>query len=667
VGLAIVYLTGQMNAAREMHKKARRWFELATGNKKLSATQVALYEKATSKLDDVMKDLKRKHEVAIFIFEELQLASWHLSFEFVDVHRQGHGTGMMRLTGLADPSGQGEAYNFLREIETKSHKGGTTADGALNAQIKKITGTENDLRKLTMKQMASLLRSYGMEQKQIDKLKRWDRVHVIRDLSTKAASDGMGDGLERFARGEKLKLSEQKEQYRARVQEIWRRQRQALTMDAGTLGGGGQGDDMGDAPNGIDAAAKVDAEESDDDDYDDEDLVAAMEGVKETNQLIAGAGADTSQDMAKDARELAALRKQREEEEAAREGLGKPSKEDSVPRQGTTSMMGKKVIRRRVTKTFSDGRQTTTFKFILVQDEVEKAISNKRVDGTLYGEPPRPKTKHTQVDRAIGHAFFEDDDDYEMSRSRPITKRGRPMKGKIGRGGSKSRGPMTVGKMKKAAAAEKRMKKRKRESEEADLYVSAARRKGTSNRRERGAARDRMPHMMYSEKLETIRAQLEKRPKSRPFHRPVPRRQIPKYYEVISNPMDLQTIRDKNARFEYRSAEAFLKDLDLMRMNAIKFNGKTNALAMEATAIYEQAKKTVQSQRAQLKALEEMVEDQMSSGKKKKKGGRSKSTSPAISVGQVVDGVNLGDIDKDFEEIEGSDSDDSFSGLLDGV
>jgi len=67
--------------------------------------------------------------------------------------------------------------------------------GALKAEIKKITGTENDLRKLTMKQMAAMLRHYGMGQKEIDLLKRWDRVHVIRDLSTKAASDGLGGDL----------------------------------------------------------------------------------------------------------------------------------------------------------------------------------------------------------------------------------------------------------------------------------------------------------------------------------------------------------------------------------------------------------------------------------------------------------------------------------------
>lgn len=110
-----------------------------------------------------------------FIYEELQLSPWHLSGEFIDVHKRAQGTAMMKLTGIGDPSGLGEAYNFLREMDNKPNKAVTNNDGALNAQIKKITGTENDLRKLTMKQMASLLRSYGMKDKQIAVLKRWDR------------------------------------------------------------------------------------------------------------------------------------------------------------------------------------------------------------------------------------------------------------------------------------------------------------------------------------------------------------------------------------------------------------------------------------------------------------------------------------------------------------
>ena len=38
--------------------------------------------------------------MARFILEELQLAPWHLTSEFIDVHKNAQGTGMMKLTGL---------------------------------------------------------------------------------------------------------------------------------------------------------------------------------------------------------------------------------------------------------------------------------------------------------------------------------------------------------------------------------------------------------------------------------------------------------------------------------------------------------------------------------------------------------------------------------------
>lgn len=81
-----------------------------------------------------------------------------------------------------------DAYDVLRSGKSNESTPNT----------KETSGTQNDLRKLTMKQMTSILRSYGVAYKQIAVLKRWDRVHVIRELTTKAASDGMGDELERF-------------------------------------------------------------------------------------------------------------------------------------------------------------------------------------------------------------------------------------------------------------------------------------------------------------------------------------------------------------------------------------------------------------------------------------------------------------------------------------
>ena len=194
VGITMVYLAGQLNAARELSRRMKKLSELSKSNKSMQPMQVKFYEKASEELESVFRALKQKYEVAQFIYEELQLTPWNTTGEYLDVHKKGEGSGMMKLTGLGDPSGLGEGFSFIREADAKPSKavGPTIVNGP---DLKKITGTEDDLRKLTMKQMAALLRSYGMAQKQIDTLKRWDRVHVIRDLSTKAASDGIGDGL----------------------------------------------------------------------------------------------------------------------------------------------------------------------------------------------------------------------------------------------------------------------------------------------------------------------------------------------------------------------------------------------------------------------------------------------------------------------------------------
>ncbi|GAX18391.1 transcription initiation factor TFIID subunit 1 [Fistulifera solaris] len=672
VGVAMVYLAGHLHATKDLARKMKKLSEISKTNKSIQGIQAKFYEKAANELDSYYKTLRQKYEVAQFIFEELQLAPWHLTVEFIDVHKKGEGTGMMKLTGLGDPSGMGEGFSFLREADSKPSK--SVGNAALNSQIKKITGTENDLRKLTMKQMAALLRSYGMPQKKIDTLKRWDRVHVIRDLSTKAASDGVGDGLERFARGEKMKLSEQKQMYQDRVQVIWKRQ---LAMLASDLGERGAAIDTGAASSEHDldapatssapserATSTNDNDDSDDDSEDDDDLAAELEDEmmdrSETNQLLAAQtrGSDDSrdlgqlraaaqdQDLTKDARELAALKRQREEERAAGDGMQARPSNDAT---GGTLGIGRKVIRKKITKTHPDGKQTVTFKFVLHPEEVGKIMAKLQQKSEDVRRHPREFRYEYGVDeKPPGHAMFEDDDDFEYSSRGRLPGGRRSRKGRRGASGRGTPRSLHTGKLKKTISLEERMRKRKREEDELDAYVATSKRKGTNNRRERGSIRDRAPHVIYAEKLEAIRAAVEARPYAGPFQKPVNRRLIPTYYEVISHPMDLSTIRDRIGRYEYKSIDRFVRDFELMKNNAIKFNGETNTISQEAIAIYEFVKDTIDAQRNELEDLEAAVEDQMTSKPKKKR--KKNSAYRAFSSRDI-------DID-DFEE-EGLDDSDS--------
>jgi len=117
---------------------------------------------------------------------------------------------------------------------------------------------------------------------------------------------------------------------------------------------------------------------------------------------------------------------------------------------------------------------------------------------------------------------------------------------------------------------------------------------------------------IFSEKLENIRSSVEAHPIAWPFIKPVSRRHLPYYYEHISHPMDLQTIREKNTRCEYHTADSFIRDFDLMKANAIRFNGEGHVFAKNAGDILEYVRDQVDSIRSELTPLEEQVAEIMS-------------------------------------------------------
>ncbi len=68
------------------------------------------------------------------------------------------------------------------------------------------------------------------------------------------------------------------------------------------------------------------------------------------------------------------------------------------------------------------------------------------------------------------------------------------------------------------------------------------------------------------------------------FSVPVPKEEFPDYYEVIKNPMDYGTMKDKLERGEYRSAQAMQKDFILVMQNCLQFNAKDSDIVKEARA-----------------------------------------------------------------------------------
>lgn len=312
---------------------------------------------------------------------------------------------------------------------------------------------------------------------------------------------------------------------------------------------------------------------------------------------------------------------------------------------------------------------------IIAKKKQNEADEKKRLEKKKKREmKEREAARHEDPSACVGHATFEDEDNGNGKTRRSVKikfkKETRVVHRKAPgpKKGSQSKLTSSI-KHSRAQAQENRKKKRMKQLEEDELCKSQVRAKGTSNRKERGSARERMPHVILSDRLESIRSAVEARPNVGAFLKPVSREIFPHYYEIIHEPIDLNTIREKNRKYDYNIAEKFVADFELMKQNAIKFNGKNSPLANEAVEIWQFVKTTIEQDRKEFDEMEEAVRDQMSGKKKKKAKSKASSdasssskTAPMNTANVVLDGiqvnVNLGD-NFSFGLGDDSDSDDS--------
>ncbi|KZT01472.1 uncharacterized protein LAESUDRAFT_478191 [Laetiporus sulphureus 93-53] len=80
------------------------------------------------------------------------------------------------------------------------------------------------------------------------------------------------------------------------------------------------------------------------------------------------------------------------------------------------------------------------------------------------------------------------------------------------------------------------------------------------------------------------------------FLKPVSKTDVPDYYDVIANPMDLQTMLRKVKQKQYKSKKEFKDDLDLIWSNCFMYNATENhPLRMCATRLKAKAEKLLQN------------------------------------------------------------------------
>ena len=153
--------------------------------------------------------------VAIYIEKQLHLMPWTLTKGFLAAK---DGKGTLRLTGRGNPFAEGCGYSYINEKVTAKKP---SDDFPELQEPKKKTGTNADLRKLTMEEMGAALQKLGMGADEVAKLLRWDRVRAISRLSTEAVQEGKYPNLKRFARQARPTSAKMMEEYRRDIQAIF--------------------------------------------------------------------------------------------------------------------------------------------------------------------------------------------------------------------------------------------------------------------------------------------------------------------------------------------------------------------------------------------------------------------------------------------------------------
>eukprot|EP00850_Spirogloea_muscicola_P019470 SM000191S05219 [mRNA] locus=s191:109330:119214:+ [translate_table: standard] len=339
------------------------------------------------------------------IERELQLTAWQLSSNFVAATVHGRGSlERLEIAGAGDPTGRGLGFSFLRAAPKQPGPGVLLEKKAAAARGGgSVTGTDADLRRLSMEAAKEILLRYGVPEEEISKLTRWHRIALVRKKSSEQVAAGGVAMDSRFARGQRMSIMQLQQQTREACQEIWDKQASSLAGDGDGYASDAEGGDLdlfaGDLENLLEA----------------EEGVSVPNEERNSRRGLRGLGArrraweaERQEVMEDEEAEAAELRRMLMEDEDADEADNKMARAvkgkalsgtqnppPSVEKGQPLGPFRKKVTRlKRIIRTKrADG--TITVKEVLITDpkEIEKVLAKMKAKSTEGGQPQAASPK----------------------------------------------------------------------------------------------------------------------------------------------------------------------------------------------------------------------------------------------------------------------------------
>ncbi|XP_046853130.1 transcription initiation factor TFIID subunit 1-like isoform X2 [Xenia sp. Carnegie-2017] len=579
------------------------------------------------------------------IDDEVRTAPWNTTRAFISAMR---GKCQLAVNGPADPTGCGEGFSYVR-VPNKpvASKDENSSQNASVRKQKTVTGTDADLRRLSLKDARKVLRNFGIPEEEIKKLSRWEVIDVVRTRSTQAAKSGE-ERMSKFARGSRFSIAEHQERYKEECQRLFDLQNRVLSSKE---------------------ILSTDEESSSDEDsdYDElgKDLERELSNKKSSSQL--------SHEQ-EEAERLELQRLLNEDRKNDMKGTSdKPGKDGktgfdddttSVMSLESSTMTGRRLL---IQRTFKDeeGRQYTRTEVVKNQPVIDAYLKyitkDKNYRENFASQDEVHKEEIRRERRRIQEQLRRIKRNQEKEREKALQPKKKKEKapnnlkcgacGEIGHMRTNKNCPMyqeapgvtgpvqvamtdeqvaehemnmpqddlvkvegtkiTLGKafidhandLKRKAMVlrfPKELVKKRRRSGVMHCDYLMKRHKQTNRRRTN-------PVVVLQVILENISTKLKDIKESRPFHAPVSARTVPDYYKIVKTPMDLQTMKERIRKGLYRSREEFLQDTNLLYSNCVLYNGENHPLTEVAKKITDMAKKMIDEKQEEITQIEKDI------------------------------------------------------------
>ncbi|CAM5141392.1 unnamed protein product [Eretmochelys imbricata] len=594
------------------------------------------------------------------IDDEVRTAPWNTTRAFIAAMK---GKCLLEVTGMADPTGCGEGFSYVKIPNKPTQQ----KDDKEPQPVKKtVTGTDADLRRLSLKNAKQLLRKFGVPEEEIKKLSRWEVIDVVRTMSTEQARSGEGP-MSKFARGSRFSVAEHQERYKEECQRIFDLQNKVLEsteiLSTDTDSSSAEDSDFEEMGKNIEnmlqnkkTSSQLSREREEQERKELQRMLLGEDsgndkersrkdrrdkkGLSSASGTSAGSHKDddtasvTSLNSSATGRRLKIYRTFRDEDgkEYVRcETVRKPSVIDAYSRIRTTK---DEEFIRKFALFDEQHREEMRKERRRIQEQLRRLKRNQEKE-KLKGPPEKkPKKMKERPDLklkcgacgAIGHMrtnkfcplYYQTNappsnpvamtEEQEEELEKTVIHNDNEELIKVE--GTK----IVLGKQLIESADEVRRKSLVLKFPKQQLPPKKKRRVGTTvhcdylNRPHKSIHRRRTdPMVTLSSILEGIINDMRDLPNTYPFHTPVNAKVVKDYYKIITRPMDLQTLRENVRKRLYPSREEFREHLELIVKNSATYNGPKHSLTQISQSMLDLCDEKLKEKEDKLARLEKAI------------------------------------------------------------